>query len=138
MPKKKKGKKKPPPSVVRLEYGPYLQSGKVLHNVQRLKKLQGFVESLGIAVEREELDVPQSYARLRKVLNAQLDEDEKTGESRLLSAEEQLKEHGIEREYELLWQCHDLRELTYDGDGPQYEDAVNAVRAAFDMWEEEE
>ena len=44
----------------------------------------------------------------------------------------------VEREYELLWQCHDLRELTYDGDGPQYEDAVNAVRAAFDMWEEEE
>ena len=44
MPKKKKGKKKPPPSVVRLEYGPYLQSGKVLHNVQRLKKLQGFVD----------------------------------------------------------------------------------------------
>ena len=137
MPKKKKKKSKPP-NLIRLYYGPYLQSGKVLHNFQRLKKLAGFIESLGIIVEREELEAPQSYARLCKALNAKMDEDEKTGETRLLSPEEQLSEHGIEREYEVLWEIWDIRELTYDGDGTHYDDAVNAIRNSYELWDEEE
>ena len=137
MPKKKKKKAKPP-NLVRLDYGPYLQSGRVLHNFQRLKKLAGFIESLGIIVEHEELESPQNYVRLRKALNAKVDEDEKTGETRLLSPEEQLSEHGIEREYEVLWELWDVRELSYDGDGTHYDDAVNRIRTSYEMWDEEE
>ena len=95
-------------------------------------------EACRIIVEHEELESPQNYVRLRKALNAKVDEDEKTGETRLLSPEEQLSEHGIEREYEVLWELWDVRELSYDGDGTHYDDAVNRIRTSYEMWDEEE
>ena len=137
--KKKKGKKLPPPNLVVLEHGPYLQSGKVLHNFVRLERLKRFVQQLGILIEIVPLDTGKQdgIVRIRKVHNAKMREDEETGEPKLMTAAEQLEE-GVGREVDVVWECPNVREFDYDGKGEPYDDACFKLRESYDMWPEEE
>ena len=140
MPKKKKGKKLPPPKLVLLEYGPYMQSGKVLHCFVRLQRLQGFIKELGILLEVVPLEVgskQDGVVRIRKVTNAMMKDDEETGEPKLMTASEQL-EAGNERQLSDIWECANVREFDYDGLGEPFDDACFKLRESFDIWPEEE
>ena len=140
MPKKKKGKKLPPPKLVILEHGPYLQSGAVLHCFVRLKRLEGFIQSLGILLEVLPLErdgKQDGVVRIRRVTNAMMRDDEETGEPKLMTEAEQ-KEAGIDRALELVWECANVREFSYDGLGEPYNEACFKLRESFDIWPEEE